>query len=1532
MKNIVNSLICIFLLFSLQEALAQCSPPVPSGGTRTYSNCGITSFTLNVGVSYPSNCTNFPSVSGITFRWYNALTGGTLIATTTVPSGPAGNPSAGIYYSSYVTPVLSNSIDYYVCSVVGGVESSSRQLHSITIGTTVPGQPGAITATPLPVCTGISGYNYTVPNVAGVSYLWSYTGFGATIVGASNSITVNYSAAATSGNLQVYAVAGACTSAVRSSVITVNPSPALPPSVTANPYVFAPATFSLSASGSPAGTNYEWYNASTGGALLGVGATYSINSLSASTSYYVGTATTTCKSLTRKQVQVNVYPAPAVLAVGSPILFNNSCPVNLTVSSAYNRYEWTDSKGNIIGTAKDITVNKADDYKVKVFVGSPEVSATSTVFTVYNQFNTSSLPLNYVVSRTLKKAGVKTVCDISPLSVSDVQTSIEYIDGIGRSIQQVHLQASPSLKDIVQPIEYDDNGRVTTEYLSYGASTGNGAFKTGYVLDQAAFYNNSANNNADKIVNDAYPFAKKEYEASPLDVIAKRYAPGASWQSGAGRSVNINRRPNDANEVRNWVYDHATGNVSGASFYAAGLLWVEEITNEEGNQSIVYRDLSSRLIMSRPKSGSNIADTYYVYDDFGKVRYVISPAYTLTSITAGSPEANAYLFSYKYDTRMRLIEKKVPGAGVVYYVYNNQDLPVLSQDGNQRLVNKWTYFKYDVHKRLVMTGIYTHTSTISQVSMQALVDAQSNVSEKKSTGTTHGYTNVAFPTTNCEVLTVKYYDSYDFDNNGSNDYSYVTQVMINEVSPSLMVHSLPVGSKNKVLGSINDWLKDVSFYDKNKRVVQMLKNNQMNLGVMSDVETSILGFVGNVLETRQVHNPGTGNVTLAKRLEYDHMLRPKKVWHKVNTNAEVLLSQKNYNELGEVVEKNLHSENLGTTFLQSVDYTYNIKGQLTQINNIDVVQGVTGTNTGTNNDDNNDLFAYKLEFENIASLGNQPRYDGNISAITWRMGASAYSTSKLRAYRYTYDYMGRLTDASYGEFVSPSWQFANSYKENLSYDKNGNITLLKRYNSIGTLIDDLSYTYSGNALTKVKDLGSASTGFIDGVDVNNEYLYDNNGNLTMDQNKNILNITYNHLNLTTGVRNGDTSTEYKYDASGKKLTKIFYPSAEDGIAGATTQYIASYAIYNIAGMGCSNNCVTYLLAHEEGRVKPDGTTGYKYEYDLKDHLGNVHVTFDKNPSTGLARIIQEDHYYPFGMKLDGLSYDFSSGNKFLLNGKELQPEIGNVYDYGARDYDPAIGRWLSIDPLSEKYSAVGSYIFCLDNPIKYNDPDGRWIPGADDDNNILVTKEKGDNMKSLRKFMGDGYSRKEIRKMWKSMDKSTGSINLTKQIGGVFQEMTTSMKEAEIRGLPSTAGFIAGKERSKGMNYNCWGTCIALNDGKKLEGNGPGTGVGISSGSTFDAELKKNYDPVSRDKATVGETVLRYADRNTNSIEKGHGAVFMGVDNSGNEYSFSKNGWHVAPALFSKNYVDSIYGTPAIGGDNEVKGINPEESGYYQKK
>jgi RHS repeat-associated protein len=137
------------------------------------------------------------------------------------------------------------------------------------------------------------------------------------------------------------------------------------------------------------------------------------------------------------------------------------------------------------------------------------------------------------------------------------------------------------------------------------------------------------------------------------------------------------------------------------------------------------------------------------------------------------------------------------------------------------------------------------------------------------------------------------------------------------------------------------------------------------------------------------------------------------------------------------------------------------------------------------------------------------------------------------------------------------------------------------------------------------------------------------------------------------------------------------------------------------GIEYKNN-VLEAMYHAEGRAYRNGTT-WQYEYTLKDHLGNSRVTFrDKN---GVAELLQENHYYPFGMNQEGKWA--STPNKYQYNGKELNEDLGlNWNDYGARMYDAAIGRWNAIDPLAEKYGRWSPYNYTMNNPIRFIDPDG----------------------------------------------------------------------------------------------------------------------------------------------------------------------------------------------------------------------------------
>ena len=235
------------------------------------------------------------------------------------------------------------------------------------------------------------------------------------------------------------------------------------------------------------------------------------------------------------------------------------------------------------------------------------------------------------------------------------------------------------------------------------------------------------------------------------------------------------------------------------------------------------------------------------------------------------------------------------------------------------------------------------------------------------------------------------------------------------------------------------------------------------------------------------------------------------------------------------------------------------------------------------------------------------------------------------------------------------------------------------------MIDNLTYTYNGNQLTKVEDATGNAEGFSNGANAANEYTYDNNGNLTKDSNKNISTIAYNCLNLPSKVTFTDGSTiTYSYAADGTKLKTVHTISGT-----TTTKDYCANVVYE--------NGVQKMLLTEEGYVDLSASTPTYYYY-LKDHQGNNRVVIN---SSGTVQ--ETNHYYPFGSL-----FASTSVQPYKYNGKELDTKKGlNWYDYGARHYDAALGRWLVVDPLAEKDYLNSPYSYCGNNPIIRVDKNGK---------------------------------------------------------------------------------------------------------------------------------------------------------------------------------------------------------------------------------
>lgn len=288
-----------------------------------------------------------------------------------------------------------------------------------------------------------------------------------------------------------------------------------------------------------------------------------------------------------------------------------------------------------------------------------------------------------------------------------------------------------------------------------------------------------------------------------------------------------------------------------------------------------------------------------------------------------------------------------------------------------------------------------------------------------------------------------------------------------------------------------------------------------------------------------------------------------------------------------------------------------------------------------------------------------------------------------------------MKNAIYGE-RSTLRTNPNRFNEQVTaYDKMGNILGLLRHGQTSAteygLIDNLNLTYACNRLQAVKDNATHSVygngmGFKYDVNQLVEYLYDKNGNLTKDLNKKIAVIQYNLLNLPSQVIFVDGNViEYEYGSDGRKLRTAHV------INGVTS-------ITDYCGNAIYENGSLKMLLNEAGYISfPDK----KFHFYLKDHQGNIRVVADKD-----GNVEETNDYYPFG----GLFTASRSVQPYKYNGKELDRKNGiDWYDYGARHYDPAIGRFTTVDPMIDKYYPLTPYGYCGVNPICHRDEEGKFI-------------------------------------------------------------------------------------------------------------------------------------------------------------------------------------------------------------------------------
>ncbi|WP_394974040.1 DUF6443 domain-containing protein [uncultured Croceitalea sp.] len=835
-------------------------------------------------------------------------------------------------------------------------------------------------------------------------------------------------------------------------------------------------------------------------------------------------------------------------------------------------------------------------------------------------------------------------------------------------------------KDIITHIDYDNYGRQTKQWLPYHETTGNvGSYRMGDIgLETKEYYQNTYTDDFTGMAAiEMNPYSQKEIEPSALGRVQKQAAPGKDWKMDGGHEIAFDYGTNVLNEVRYYRVTTSFANntytpslIDNEGFYAAGKLNKtitrdENWTSGKNHTTEEFTNKMGQVVLKRTYDGGVAHDTYYVYDNYGNLTYVIPPKVTTGSVS--TTELNELCYQYKYDHRNRLVEKKIPGKDWEYIVYNKLDQPIMTQDANLRANNEWFFTKYDAFGRVVYTGRDDNTSATRIAAQNAANNTTTTYETRRSTslnlaGTNVYYSNDAYLNSFNKVFTINYYDTY-VDTDGLS----VPATVLGQAKAT-STQGLATVSKVRVLGT-NDWITTITGYDvKGRPIYTASKNNYLNT---TDIVESRLDFTGRVLETKTTHTKGTNPAIVTTDLfDYDAMGRMTSQRQTINGQAQQTIVENGYDELGQLTQKTVGGG------LQTVDYDYNVRGWLKSINNT--------TSLG------NDLFAFDINY-NTADHGATALYNGNISETEWRTA----NDNTLRWYHYGYDALNRITGATDNT--------GNYNLYDLTYDKNGNILSLKRKGStnagatsFGTM-DNLTYHYSSgevsNKLLRVRDWTTNAEGFKDSASpTSDDYTYDANGNMLRDLNKGInTNIGYNHLNLPTSVTLSGGTISYIYDATGVKLKKT--------VGSSVTEYAGNY-IYE--------NGSLQFFSHAEGYVDVEG--GYDYIYQYKDHLGNVRLSYTDN--NGTLEIIEENNYYPFGLKHKGYNGSVSPlGNsvaqRWKFGGKELNDELNlDWYDVSARNYDPAIGRWMNLDPLAEQMRRHSPYNYAFDNPIYFTDPDG----------------------------------------------------------------------------------------------------------------------------------------------------------------------------------------------------------------------------------
>jgi RHS repeat-associated protein len=719
---------------------------------------------------------------------------------------------------------------------------------------------------------------------------------------------------------------------------------------------------------------------------------------------------------------------------------------------------------------------------------------------------------------------------------------------------------------------------------------------------------------------------------------------------------------------------------------------------QDSKQSVEFRDKDGKIILKKfqrvnsPGSGHiGWLCTYYIYDDLGNLRYVLPPKCVELLLVAGNWTISSALrdelcFYSGYDNRNRMNVKKVPGVGEVYFVYDSRDRLCMTQDSNLRASSKWLITSYDALNRPVKTALINNSIISSRTFTQHRTNADTTIDYPF---------NVFFtPGSGYELLTETGYDSYDSIPSASGVSGTLVTINITstnflntynaypnyaqEVTQSKAIRGLVTWTKVKVLGTNSDFLYTACIYDDRTRLIQ-LKANNISGGI--DIMTSQYDFTGKVLRSHMVHQKnGTNSAThaLLTKKDYDQLGRLLNIHKKLDNSAETNVVSNKYDALGQLNKKYLGYLKSGPTSyttmpIDSFTYDYNIRGWILGMN-----RSYVKSTTSTSN-----YFGFDLGYNRDSFLINgspklytSKQYNGNISGMLWK----SIGDGEVRKYDFSYDAVGRLTDATFKQFSNNAFNINDGIDfsvNNMTYDPNGNIqTMIQKGWKLGgsVTVDSLYYNYYANSnkllnvIDEVNDTATrlgdfrSSKKYMDDISTKSvsteDYAYDGNGSMLKDLNKDISSIDYNYLNLPETIFvAGKGRISFTYDALGNKLKK-------EVIEGETEQVLSS-TLYMV---GIYINDTLQFFSHEEGRMRSSSSNIADYDYFVKDHLGNVRMVLTDELKTDMYPAASMEELNEPSDISDPANYiPFYSNTDYTYN-EDFRYSVGSISDYPWDDY------------------------------------------------------------------------------------------------------------------------------------------------------------------------------------------------------------------------------------------------------------------------